>query len=147
MIVSNEPGYYKEGAYGIRIENLQVVTEAAAGRRAASGSMRLRDPDPGADRPRLVEPALLTAEEIAQLDAYHARVREDALSGRGRATGEWLVKATAPIGYLWIGNLVIAGQLGPARSGRPNDRLRRSNPAFRRMKYGLLRTGPWGSSQ
>ena len=29
MIVSNEPGYYKEGAYGIRIENLQVVTEAA----------------------------------------------------------------------------------------------------------------------
>ena len=37
MIVSNEPGYYKDGAYGIRIENLQVVTAADAdpGRRAA----------------------------------------------------------------------------------------------------------------
>jgi Xaa-Pro aminopeptidase len=34
MIVSNEPGYYKEGAYGIRIENLQVVTEP---RRSAGG--------------------------------------------------------------------------------------------------------------
>jgi Xaa-Pro aminopeptidase len=29
MIISNEPGYYKEGAYGIRIENLVLVTEAA----------------------------------------------------------------------------------------------------------------------
>jgi Xaa-Pro aminopeptidase len=74
MIVSNEPGYYKEGAYGIRIENLQVVTEPA--------------PIPGGERPmlgfepltlapidrRLVEVALLTPEERAQLDAYHARV-------------------------------------------------------------------------
>jgi Xaa-Pro aminopeptidase len=74
MIVSNEPGYYKRGAYGIRIENLQVVTEPA--------------PIPGGERPmlgfepltlapidrRLVEVALLTPEERAQLDAYHARV-------------------------------------------------------------------------
>jgi Xaa-Pro aminopeptidase len=74
MIVSNEPGYYKEGAYGIRIENLQFVTEPA--------------PIPGGERPmlgfepltlapidrRLVEAALLTPEERAQLDAYHARV-------------------------------------------------------------------------
>ena len=74
MIVSNEPGYYKEGAYGIRIETLQFVTEAA--------------PIPGGERPmlgfetltmapidrRLVVKAMLTAEEAAQFDAYHARV-------------------------------------------------------------------------
>ncbi len=74
MIVSNEPGYYKEGAYGIRIENLQFVTEA--------------QPIPGGERPmhgfetltlapidrRLVARDLLTDAERAQLDAYHARV-------------------------------------------------------------------------
>ena len=74
MIVSNEPGYYKEGAYGIRIETLQFVTEAA--------------PIPGGERPmlgfetltlapidrRLVLKALMSAEETDQLDAYHARV-------------------------------------------------------------------------
>jgi Xaa-Pro aminopeptidase len=74
MILSNEPGYYKEGAYGIRIENLQYVTEAA--------------PIPGGERPmlgfetltlapidrRLIVTEMLTAEERAQMDAYHARV-------------------------------------------------------------------------
>jgi Xaa-Pro aminopeptidase len=74
MIVSNEPGYYKEGAYGIRIENLQYVTEPA--------------PIPGGERPmlgfesltlapidrRLIVKAMLSDEERAQLDAYHARV-------------------------------------------------------------------------
>jgi Xaa-Pro aminopeptidase len=74
MIVSNEPGYYKEGAYGIRIENLQFVTEPAV--------------PPGGERPmlafetltlapidrRLVAAEMLTSEERAQLDAYHARV-------------------------------------------------------------------------
>ena len=74
MILSNEPGYYKEGAYGIRIENLQYVTEAA--------------PIPGGERPmlgfetltlapidrRLIEVSLLTPEERKQMDAYHARV-------------------------------------------------------------------------
>ena len=48
MIVSNEPGYYKEGAYGIRIENLQVVTPRRADRRRRAADAGLRDPDPGA---------------------------------------------------------------------------------------------------
>jgi Xaa-Pro aminopeptidase len=74
MIVSNEPGYYKEGAYGIRIENLQVVTEPAlipGGERPMLGFEPLTLAP--IDR-RLVDVALLTAEERAQLDAYHARV-------------------------------------------------------------------------
>jgi len=74
MIVSNEPGYYKEGAYGIRIENLQVVTpaaEIAGGERPMLGFETLTLAP--IDR-RLIARDLLTAEEIAQLDAYHARV-------------------------------------------------------------------------
>ena len=48
MILSNEPGYYREGAYGIRIENLILVTpaEPIAGRRHRHA--RLRDADAGA---------------------------------------------------------------------------------------------------
>ncbi len=97
MILSNEPGYYKEGAYGIRIENLQVVTPAS--------------PIPGGERPmlgfetltlapidrRLVDTVLMTAVEIAQLDAYHARVLAVVgakLDGDVRA---WLEQACAPL--------------------------------------------------
>ena len=62
MIVSNEPGYYKTGAYGIRIENLVAVREAKI-EGAEPPHAGLRDADPGADRPRLVEPGLLTEAE------------------------------------------------------------------------------------
>ncbi|HEX5379379.1 MAG TPA: aminopeptidase P family protein [Phenylobacterium sp.] len=74
MIVSNEPGYYKEGAYGIRIENLQYVTEAAqipGGERPMLGFETLTLAP--IDR-RLIAVDLLTPEERAQMDAYHARV-------------------------------------------------------------------------
>ena len=74
MIVSNEPGFYKQGAYGIRIENLQVVTEPApiaGGERPMLGfeTLTLAPIDRA-----LVARDLLTEEERAQLDAYHARV-------------------------------------------------------------------------
>ena len=74
MIVSNEPGYYKEGGYGIRIENLQVVTPAApipGGERDMLGFETLTLAP--IDR-TLIVVSLLTAEERAQMDAYHARV-------------------------------------------------------------------------
>jgi len=74
MIVSNEPGYYKEGAYGIRIENLQVVTKAepiAGGERPMLGFETLTLAP--IDR-RLIVRDLLSDEERAQLNAYHARV-------------------------------------------------------------------------
>jgi Xaa-Pro aminopeptidase len=74
MIVSNEPGYYKEGAYGIRIETLQFVTEPAmieGGERPMLGFETLTLAP--IDR-RLVVKAMLSSVEIAQVDAYHARV-------------------------------------------------------------------------
>ncbi len=50
MILSNEPGYYKNGAYGIRIENLELVV-AAGYRRRGEADEQIRGTDAGADRP------------------------------------------------------------------------------------------------
>ena len=97
MIVSNEPGYYKEGAYGIRIENLQYVTEAAdipGGERPMLGFDTLTLAP--IDR-RLVAKTLLTAEELAQLDAYHARVLAEVGPLVPPDVRSWLAEACAPI--------------------------------------------------
>jgi Xaa-Pro aminopeptidase len=95
MIVSNEPGYYKTGAYGIRIENLQVVTPAEdiAGGERPMLSFETLTLAPIA-RELIVKP-LLTKEELAWLNSYHARVREvigAQLEGEAKA---WLEEATA----------------------------------------------------
>jgi len=97
MIVSNEPGYYKQGAYGIRIENLQVVTEAASipgGERAMLGFETLTLAP--IDR-RLVVAAMLTDEERAQLDTYHARVLREIGPKLPADVAAWLGRACAPI--------------------------------------------------
>jgi len=97
MIVSNEPGYYKTGAYGIRIENLQVVTPAAdieGGERPMLGFEQLTLAP--IDR-RLIAAGLLTREELLQLNAYHARVAAKIgplLDGDAKA---WLAEACAPL--------------------------------------------------
>ncbi len=98
MIVSNEPGYYKEGAYGIRIENLVAVTEAEAvgdsGERPMLGFETLTLAP--IDR-RLIDIDILTEDERAWLNAYHAEVRET-LSGQMDGAGRtWLEAATAPL--------------------------------------------------
>ena len=98
MIISNEPGYYKEGAYGIRIENLVLVTEpgkVAGGEREVMGFETLTLAP--IDR-RLVLPERLSAPELCWLAAYHARVREIIGPELGFADRTWLEAATAPIG-------------------------------------------------
>ena len=98
MIVSNEPGYYREGAFGIRIENLVVVTEAETlpgGDQSGKLCFETISFVP-IDR-RLIETAMLTEAERAWLDAYHAECREKIgprLTGAARA---WLEAATAPL--------------------------------------------------
>jgi Xaa-Pro aminopeptidase len=96
MILSNEPGYYKAGEYGIRIENLVLVVEKAVA---------------GAEKPmlgfetltfapierRLIARDMLTADERAWDDSYHASVVAligPKLNGSDRA---WLVAACAPL--------------------------------------------------
>ncbi|MBV9064057.1 MAG: M24 family metallopeptidase C-terminal domain-containing protein, partial [Alphaproteobacteria bacterium] len=97
MICSNEPGYYKEGEYGIRIENLIVVTEPKS--------------IPGGERPmmefetitlapidlNLVEVKLLTDEERVWLNQYHKRVRETLSPQVDAETREWLQHATRAV--------------------------------------------------
>ena len=97
MIVSNEPGFYKSGEYGIRIENLEVVTPAeaiAGGERPMHGFETLTLAP--IDR-RLVVVEMLTPAERAQFDAYHAKVRKiigPKLDGEVR---QWLEEVTAPL--------------------------------------------------
>jgi len=97
MILSNEPGLYREGQYGIRLENLVLVTPPASikgGDREMMGFETLTLVP--FDR-RLVDPSLLTRDELAWLNAYHAEVKRKIgplLKGKDKA---WLRQATAPI--------------------------------------------------
>ncbi|WP_411837634.1 aminopeptidase P family protein [Paracoccus sp. ME4] len=96
MILSNEPGYYREGSFGIRIENLIVVTEADAepGRRMLGFDTLTLCPIDS----RLIDRDALSSDEIAWFDAYHATVW-DALSPHlDAADRDWLAAATAPLG-------------------------------------------------
>ena len=79
MILSNEPGYYKTGAYGIRIENLVLVVRAAAVAAAEKPLNAFETLTLAPIDRRLIAREMLTLEETAWLDAYHARVL-DALS-------------------------------------------------------------------
>ncbi len=97
MIVSNEPGFYKAGEYGIRSENLVLVVarpKPKHGERDLFGFETLTLAP--FDR-RLIEPDLLTAEEIAWLDAYHARVRDQLTPLLDTPTAAWLQAATQPL--------------------------------------------------
>jgi Xaa-Pro aminopeptidase len=97
MILSNEPGYYKSGAYGIRIENLVLVTEAAsvAGAEKPLNAFETLTLVP-IDR-RLIKPDMLTAEETRWLDRYHARVAATLAPLLDPPARAWLEAATAPI--------------------------------------------------
>ena len=97
MIVSNEPGYYKTGAYGIRVENLVAVQSEPA----LAGGMPMLSFETLTLVPidlRLVEPKIMTADEIAWLDAYHQRVRESLTPLLDAPTATWLAQATRPVG-------------------------------------------------
>jgi Xaa-Pro aminopeptidase len=94
MILSNEPGYYRTGAYGIRIENLVLVTEAAAVAGAEKPLNAFETLTLAPIDVRLVEPRLLAPEELAWLAAYHARLRETLTPLLDAPTRDWLMTAT-----------------------------------------------------
>ncbi len=97
MILSNEPGYYKEGAYGIRIENLILVTkeEPVPGGDVAMHAFETLTLAP-IDR-RLVKAEILTGEERDWLNAYHARVLAEIGPMLDGETLKWLEAATAAL--------------------------------------------------
>lgn len=96
MIISNEPGYYKAGEYGIRLENLVLVVP--------DDSVRASDPEwyrfetltvVPFDR-SLIDLSILTPKEIDWLNAYHDRVRETLTPLVMPSTQSWLLDATTP---------------------------------------------------
>jgi len=98
MIVSNEPGYYKTGAYGIRIENLITVVPCAEMAGAERTMFAFETLTLAPIDLNLVEPSLMTEDEIAWLDAYHARVREALERRVDDETAAWLKAATRAVG-------------------------------------------------
>ncbi|MCB1705592.1 MAG: aminopeptidase P family protein [Halioglobus sp.] len=96
MIVSNEPGYYRDGAFGMRCENLQVVRESDDG----IGEVPMLEFETLTLVPfdqRLLDVSLLDAGEIDWLNRYHQRVAESIgplLQGDER---QWLQRATRPV--------------------------------------------------
>ncbi|MCX5497121.1 aminopeptidase P family protein [Kaistia dalseonensis] len=97
MILSNEPGYYKTDSFGIRIENLIVVTPPApieGGEREMLGFETITLAP--IDR-RLVDTTLLSRAEIAWFDAYHARVREALAPSLSGEALDFLVASTQPL--------------------------------------------------
>ena len=98
MIVSNEPGYYREGAYGIRIENLIVVTPAPAQAGGDDREMLCFDTLTYVpiDR-RLVALEQMSGPEQAWLNDYHAKVWEKISPRVVGETLDWLRQATAPL--------------------------------------------------
>jgi Xaa-Pro aminopeptidase len=96
MILSNEPGYYKTDAYGIRIENLELVvgTDIAAAEKPVNTfeTLTLAPIDRS-----LINLNMLSGEELDWVNDYHARVRHAVRPHVDEATKVWLDAATAPL--------------------------------------------------
>jgi Xaa-Pro aminopeptidase len=98
MILSNEPGYYKAGHYGIRIENLLLVTEAP---NAPGGEKPLNTFETLTMVPidnRLIDTSMLTSEEVSWIEIYHAKVAAALYPLVDADTKAWLEVATRPLG-------------------------------------------------
>ena len=98
MILSNEPGYYKTDAFGIRIENLELVvgTDIAGAEKPVNAFQTLTLAP--IDR-RLIDLNMLSGEELHWLNAYHDRVRHEVRPHVDDATRLWLDQVTAPLSF------------------------------------------------
>jgi Xaa-Pro aminopeptidase len=104
MVLSNEPGYYKDGCYGIRCENLVVVREWDKALREHG-----KDTDGGPPMmvfealtlapfdQRLLEPSLLTRKEADWIDSYHEQVFRELSPRLEEPDADWLRQATRPL--------------------------------------------------
>ena len=97
MVVSNEPGYYKDGCYGIRCENLVVVREYVADTDDGPPMMAFEALTLAPFDLRLLEPSLLTPPEAAWIDSYHEQVFRELSSRLEEQDAAWLRRATRPL--------------------------------------------------
>jgi Xaa-Pro aminopeptidase len=91
MVLSNEPGYYKEDAYGIRCENLVIVVERDDGMLAFE-TITFVPFDP-----RLIETSMLSEQELNWLNSYHSKVRDKLSPGLSGDDLSWLSECTEQI--------------------------------------------------
>ena len=96
MILSNEPGYYREGAFGIRIENL-VLVEAAPALGDNRDQLAFRTLTWAPIDRRLIDATMLSPAERDWLNAYHAEVLARVGDAVSPATRDWLQAACAPV--------------------------------------------------
>ncbi len=89
MVVSNEPGYYEKGAYGIRIESLVAVRESAE-----KGFLEFETLTKAPIDRNLIEKSLLTAQEVDWLNKYHDDVYNSLIPLLSKSQKEWLKAAT-----------------------------------------------------
>ena len=100
MIISNEPGFYKEGEYGIRIETLVTVVETGATDKDGKKMLGFKTLTLAPVDRNLIEPSLMTDAELAWLNDYHAHVAKTLLPLLEKTDSKaaaFLKQATAPI--------------------------------------------------
>ncbi len=99
MLVSNEPGFYKAGEYGIRIENLVLIKDAGA-REGTDGKKRMMEFETVTLAPidrNLIVPEMMSGDELQWLNDYHERVYQTLAPRLDASTAAWLRNATAPV--------------------------------------------------
>lgn len=96
MIISNEPGYYREGAYGIRLENLVLVRDAEPIEGGDRDMMSFETLTLAPFDRNLIDPVMLSGAELDWLNAYHHRVAEEVGPHVDEETRAWLIAACAP---------------------------------------------------
>ena len=101
MVISNEPGFYLNGAYGIRIESLVMVKEAT-GDAGDAGFMNFETLTLAPIDRALMKQELLDPNEIAWLDKYHQTVRNQLSKLLETPVASWLADATKPLGSAGI---------------------------------------------
>ena len=97
MIISNEPGYYREGAFGIRIENLVVVNPPAIPEGGERPMLSFETLTLAPIDQNLIDRSLLTEAETAWINSYHSRVAKEVMPHVSTRTADWLKAATKPL--------------------------------------------------
>ncbi len=97
MVVSNEPGFYKTGGFGIRIENLVMVQSVKMPKPAERKMLNFETLTCAPYDLRLIDTSLLTSDEITWINEYHAWVKKSLSKDLDKETKTWLNSATKPI--------------------------------------------------
>jgi Xaa-Pro aminopeptidase len=94
MIISNEPGFYRPGAFGMRIENLLLVRASSV---APEKFLEFETLTFAPFARILIAPELLSPDEVQWIDAYHAQVQRHLAGTLEPDVAEWLARACAPL--------------------------------------------------